>query len=88
LPIEAAQARAVQEDDLLPKAIALVQQHKRASTSMLQRQLRIGYSRAARLMEAMEKRGIIEPEVDGNRSRRVIVDGPGRDPESDDLPPL
>ncbi|MGQ9600648.1 MAG: DNA translocase FtsK [Anaerolineae bacterium] len=86
LSIGSAQAQAMQEDDLLPKAITLVQQHKRASTSMLQRQLRIGYSRAARLMEAMEKLGIIEPEVDGNRSRRVIAGGSSTD--RDDLPPL
>jgi len=70
--IEAAEVQAAQQDALLPKAIALVQQHERASISMLQRQLRIGYSRAARLIDLMEQQGIIGPEPGGGRSRELL----------------
>jgi S-DNA-T family DNA segregation ATPase FtsK/SpoIIIE len=76
---------------MLPKAIALVQQHQRASISMLQRQLRIGYSRAARLIDTMEQQGIIGPEQGGSRPREVLEthplpeSGPGKDRS---LPPL
>jgi S-DNA-T family DNA segregation ATPase FtsK/SpoIIIE len=92
LPIQAAFSQAAQDDDLLPRAIAIVQEHKRASTSMLQRQLRIGYSRAARLIDVMEERGIIGPEMGGSRTREVLqVDStPILEEEEDmsDLPPL
>ncbi len=73
--IEAAQTEAAQEDELLPKAISIVQKHKRASISMLQRQLRIGYSRAARLIDIMEEQGIIGPEQGGSRPREVLQAG-------------
>jgi len=89
--IEAAEAQAAQEDDMLPKAIALVQQHQRASISMLQRQLRIGYSRAARLIDTMEQQGIIGPEQGGSRPREVLephlLPGSGSGKDSN-LPPL
>jgi S-DNA-T family DNA segregation ATPase FtsK/SpoIIIE len=45
---------------------------KKASTSLLQRRLRIGYSRAARIVEEMEERGIIGP-ADGARPREVLI---------------
>lgn len=48
------------EDDLLPKAIKLAKEHKSVSISFLQRKLRIGYSRAARLMDALKERGIMK----------------------------
>jgi len=89
--IEAVQIQAAQEDELLPRAIAIVQEHKRASISMLQRQLRIGYSRAARLIDTMERQGIIGPEPGGSRSREVLQPGPlpgSGDGGSDNLPPL
>jgi S-DNA-T family DNA segregation ATPase FtsK/SpoIIIE len=80
------------EDVLLPKAIAIVQTQKRASVSMLQRQLRIGYSRAARLIDAMERQGIIGPDPGGSHSREVLHPTGGRPPSSGDqdldLPPL
>jgi len=76
-------------DELLPKAIAIVREDKRASISMLQRRLRIGYSRAARLIEEMEKRGLIGPEQEGGRPREVLVAGSAaEETEDDDLPPL
>ena len=89
--IEASEKQAAQQDELLPRAIAIVQEHQRASISMLQRQLRIGYSRAARLIETMEKQGIIGPDPGGSRSREVLQieprpgSGQGR---TSDLPPL
>ena len=49
------------EDDLLEEAIELVRQHKRASTAFLQRRLRVGQARAARLMELLKERGVIGP---------------------------
>ena len=60
-------------DDLLPKAIDVLRSTKRASTSMLQRRLRIGYNRAARLMEDLEDRGIVGPE-NGSSPREILVD--------------
>ncbi|HOG93118.1 MAG TPA: DNA translocase FtsK [Opitutaceae bacterium] len=46
---------------------------RRASTSMLQRRLRIGYNRAARIMEIMEDKGIVGPE-NGSSPREILVD--------------
>jgi S-DNA-T family DNA segregation ATPase FtsK/SpoIIIE len=68
---------AEQEDVLLPQAIEIVRSHNRASISLLQRRLRIGYARAARLIDLMEQQGIIGPDEGGGRSRQVLVDGPG-----------
>nr|MBC7244941.1 DNA translocase FtsK [Chloroflexota bacterium] len=59
------------KDDLLDKAIEIVREHDRASITLLQRKLRIGYSRAARLIDAMEEQGIIGPEEGPGRGRRV-----------------
>jgi S-DNA-T family DNA segregation ATPase FtsK/SpoIIIE len=64
------------EDDLLAKAIEVVQSHNRASVSLLQRRLRIGYARAARLIDIMEEQGIIGPDEGGGRSRQVLVSRP------------
>lgn len=63
--------QADEQDELLPKAIELVRQHQRASASMLQRRLRIGYSKAAQLIELLEQRGIVGP-AEGSRSREVL----------------
>jgi S-DNA-T family DNA segregation ATPase FtsK/SpoIIIE len=65
----------VEQDELLPKAIQLVRQHERASASLLQRRLRIGYSKAAQLIEMLEQRGIVGP-AEGGRSREVLSDNP------------
>jgi S-DNA-T family DNA segregation ATPase FtsK/SpoIIIE len=89
--IEAAETQAAHEDDLLPRAIALVQEHERASISMLQRRLRIGYSRAARLIDLMEEQGIIGPDLGGSRSREVLQPArPANEEEwePENLPPL
>lgn len=60
-------------DELLPDALDVLRSTKRASTSMLQRRLRIGYNRAARLMEELEERGIVGPE-NGSSPREIMVD--------------
>lgn len=60
------------DNALLAEAIRLVQQHNYASTSMLQRRLRIGYNRAVRLIAELEQQGIIGPAV-GSRSREVLI---------------
>ncbi|HWQ13948.1 MAG TPA: DNA translocase FtsK, partial [Roseiflexaceae bacterium] len=62
-----------EQDELLPEAIKLVQQHKRASASLLQRRLRIGYSKAAQLIDLLEQQGIVGPAEEG-RSREVLRD--------------
>jgi S-DNA-T family DNA segregation ATPase FtsK/SpoIIIE len=60
-----------EQDDLLPQARALVQQHQRASASLLQRRLRIGYSKAAQLIDLLEQQGVVGP-PEGGRSREVL----------------
>ncbi len=60
------------EDPLLEEAIALVAQMQTASTSMLQRRLRLGYTRAGRLIDMLERRGIISG-YEGSKPRQVLV---------------
>jgi len=60
------------EDDMWKDAVAVVIDNGRASTSVLQRKLRIGYGRASRLMDMMEEQGIISP-PDGAKPRQVLV---------------
>jgi S-DNA-T family DNA segregation ATPase FtsK/SpoIIIE len=62
---------------VLPKAVEVVRSHNRASISLLQRRLRIGYARAARLIDLMEEQGIIGPDEGGGRSRQVLADDLG-----------
>jgi len=59
-------------DDRYDEALALVTQSGQASISMVQRRLRVGYNRAARMIEMMEKEGVIGP-ADGAKPREVIV---------------
>jgi S-DNA-T family DNA segregation ATPase FtsK/SpoIIIE len=60
------------DDDMWRDAVRVVIEGKKASTSLLQRRLRIGYGRAARLIETMEEQGIVGI-ADGNRPREVLV---------------
>jgi S-DNA-T family DNA segregation ATPase FtsK/SpoIIIE len=60
------------EDPLLDKAIEIVVQAQTASTSLLQRRLRVGYTRAGRLIDMLERRGIISG-YEGSKPRRVLV---------------
>ena len=61
------------DDAMLNQALEVLKASKRASTSMLQRRLRIGYNRAARLMEELEERGVVGPE-NGSSPREILVD--------------
>ncbi len=58
-------------DELLPEVIALVRQLNKASTSLLQRRFRIGYTRAARMIDVMEEDGIIGPPTGTSKAREV-----------------
>ncbi|MGI6368218.1 MAG: DNA translocase FtsK [Anaerolineae bacterium] len=69
-------------DDLLAQAAELVRDRENASASFLQRQMRIGYPRAARLMDELEERGIVGPKREGGRSRAVIADTAASDGEA------
>lgn len=60
------------EDDLYAKALEIVQQSKKCSTSLLQRKLRVGYSRAARLVDMLEENGIVSP-MKGSEPREVLI---------------
>ncbi|HEX6288736.1 MAG TPA: DNA translocase FtsK [Herpetosiphonaceae bacterium] len=73
------QLNPAEQDELLPKAIQLVRQHERASASLLQRRLRIGYSKAAQLIDLLEQHGVVGP-AEGGRSREVLHD------DTDDSP--
>ncbi len=77
-PRESGQFDGESGDDLLDKAWDLATQHNRLSTSLLQRRLRIGYPRAARLMDLLEEEGVVGPGEPG-KSRDVLVSR-GRSP--------
>jgi S-DNA-T family DNA segregation ATPase FtsK/SpoIIIE len=62
------------KDEKYDEAVALVTETRQASISMIQRHLRIGYNRAARIIEVMEKEGIVGP-ADGAKPREVLVRG-------------
>jgi S-DNA-T family DNA segregation ATPase FtsK/SpoIIIE len=61
------------DDELLKKCVDVLRSSKRASTSMLQRRLKIGYNRAARMMDLMEEQGIVGPE-NGSSPREILKD--------------
>ncbi|HRQ41340.1 MAG TPA: DNA translocase FtsK 4TM domain-containing protein [Chloroflexota bacterium] len=63
---------ATAEDELMPEAIAMVRQLNKASTSLLQRRFRIGYTRAARLIDQMEEMGIVGPPTGTSKAREVL----------------
>jgi DNA segregation ATPase FtsK/SpoIIIE, S-DNA-T family len=63
-------------DQLLQQAVDIVRRSDKASASLLQRRLRIGYARAARILDQMEDRGIVGP-ADGSRFREVMVTSDG-----------
>ena len=63
-----------EEDEILvEKCLEIIRQEKRASTSMLQRRLRLGYTRAARVVDILERRGVLGP-GDGAKPREILVD--------------
>ena len=60
-------------DELFNEAVALVITHQQGSISLLQRRLKVGYSRAARLIDEMEQTGVVGP-FTGSKAREVLVD--------------
>jgi DNA segregation ATPase FtsK/SpoIIIE, S-DNA-T family len=80
---KAAQLPEMEEDDeMLEAAVEVIRQTRRASTSSLQRRLRIGYTRAARLMDLLEERGVIGP-PQGSDPREILIDLDGDIPQND-----
>jgi S-DNA-T family DNA segregation ATPase FtsK/SpoIIIE len=74
VPREKEAEEEIEHDERYDDAVALVTQTRQASISMLQRHLRVGYNRAARMIEVMEKEGIVGPS-DGVKTREVLVRG-------------
>ncbi|HEY5731753.1 MAG TPA: DNA translocase FtsK [Anaerolineales bacterium] len=70
-------------DPLFAEAVDLVRREGRASVSMLQRRLRIGYTRAARLVDMMEDKGIVGPPEGGTQMRQILDYGPTAPPKDD-----
>lgn len=75
-------------DELFEQAVRMISQHDRASASLLQRRLQIGFNRAARLLEQLEEAGVVGP-ADGSKPRDVLVrnadeflNGPSQAPEA------
>ncbi|MGD8457607.1 MAG: DNA translocase FtsK [Anaerolineales bacterium] len=62
------------QDDLIEIAIEIIRETGRASTSMIQRRLKVGYPRAARLMDELEDIGIVGPSQGGGREREILID--------------
>ena len=60
-------------DELLEEAIKIVVEYKQASTSFIQRKLRVGFNRASRIMDELEERGVIS-EKDGSKPRQVLIE--------------
>lgn len=69
---EADEEQDEEQDDLLVEAQAIVMESRRASISFLQRRLKIGYNRSARIMEQLERRGVVGP-PDSRGERQVLV---------------
>jgi S-DNA-T family DNA segregation ATPase FtsK/SpoIIIE len=68
------------KDGLIRQAIAVVRETRRCSASMLQRRLRIGYPRAARLVDELEEMGVVGPAQHGGKEREVLIDPDDDDP--------
>ncbi len=62
-----------EDEELVTKCLEIIRQERKASTSMLQRRLRLGYTRAARVVDILEQRGILGPK-DGAKDREILVD--------------
>ena len=62
-----------EDEEIIEKCLEVIEQERRASTSLLQRRLRLGYTRAARMMDILEMRGVIGP-GEGAKPREILVD--------------
>jgi S-DNA-T family DNA segregation ATPase FtsK/SpoIIIE len=85
IPIWEDMAPETNEDPLLKEATELVRKEGRASISMLQRRMRIGYTRAARMIDTLEEKGIVGPTQANNPVRQVLDYGQTAPPEDADL---
>jgi S-DNA-T family DNA segregation ATPase FtsK/SpoIIIE len=68
-----------EDEGLIEKAVLIVRQSQRASASLLQRRLRIGYPRAARLLDQLEEMGVVGPSQGGGKERDVLLGPPDED---------
>ncbi len=73
-----------EDEKLVERAIEIILQDRRASTSYVQRCLRIGYNRAALIMEILEQRGVVGPQV-GSASREILISKEDDDQDSEEL---
>ena len=62
-----------EDEELVLKILEIMKQERRASTSLFQRRLRLGYTRSARIVDILEQRGILGPR-DGAKDREILVD--------------
>jgi len=74
LPLEEEQGREEEYDEKYDEAVALVKETRQASISMIQRRLRVGYNRAARMIEMMERDGVVSS-AEAGKPREVLVPG-------------
>ncbi len=70
-----------EDDVLIQDAIELIKREGHASASYFQRQLRVGYPRAARLVDQLEEMGVIGPSLGGGREREILIE---RDDETEE----
>ncbi len=75
--------QAAEQDELFDEAVAIVRELGKASVSLLQRRLRIGYTRAARLIDDMEARNVVGPHPGGSRQREVLAPTPAGPQDAD-----
>ena len=71
-PEPEANAEEMEGDEMLPQAVEVVFDTKQASVSMLQRRLKLGYARAARIMDEMEEKGVVGPNQ-GSKPREILI---------------
>lgn len=81
IPDDIPEAQGEVDDDLYEEAVELVVDMQTASVSMLQRRFRIGYTRAARLIDEMELRGVVGP-YEGSKPRTVLISKPSEEASS------
>jgi S-DNA-T family DNA segregation ATPase FtsK/SpoIIIE len=77
-------AKTFEKDELFEEAVKLIMQTKQASVSMLQRKLGLGYTRAARLIDAMEDEGIVGP-YRGSKPREILVEAGVSEAEEEEI---
>ncbi|MBI5686357.1 MAG: DNA translocase FtsK [Verrucomicrobia bacterium] len=80
-PAGSADGESEEDEELVEQCIEVIRQSKRASVSILQRRLRIGYTRAARIMDIIEERGIVGPHK-GAEPRDILIDLDGEIPSN------